>query len=85
VNLPNGLVKQFTAGAVSITHNGASGALMAMVHVWDKDKGFLPPLISLIRHEAKPRNYKAQACGSAPLTTARSSLSLLCATVATAR
>jgi hypothetical protein len=40
INLPNGLVKQFTAGAVSITHNGAKGALLTMVHVWDKDKGF---------------------------------------------
>ena len=40
VNLPNGLVKQSTAGAVSVTHNGAKGALMAMIHVWDKDKGF---------------------------------------------
>lgn len=40
VNLPNGLVKQSTAGAVSITHNGAKGALLAMIHVWDKDKGF---------------------------------------------
>lgn len=40
VNLPKGLVKQSTAGAVSITHNGVKGALLAIVHVWDKDKGF---------------------------------------------
>ena len=40
VNLPKGLVQQSSTGAVSITHNGAKGALLAMIHIWDKDKGF---------------------------------------------
>ena len=40
VKLPPGLVQQSSTGAVSITHNGAKGALLAMIHVWDKDKGF---------------------------------------------
>ncbi len=40
VKLPKGLVNQSTAGAVSITHNGASGALLAMIHVSDQAKGF---------------------------------------------
>ncbi len=40
VKLPPGLVQQSSTGAVSISHNSASGAVLAMLHVWDKDKGF---------------------------------------------
>lgn len=40
IGLPHGLVKKATAGAVSLTHNGAKGALLALIHVWDQDKGF---------------------------------------------
>ncbi|MCG3161303.1 MAG: hypothetical protein JMDDDDMK_02454 [Acidobacteria bacterium] len=40
VSLPHGLVKKAQAGAVSLTHNGAAGALLAMIHLQDADRGY---------------------------------------------
>jgi hypothetical protein len=40
VNLPHGLVKKATAGAVSLNHNGGKGALMAMIHLQDPERGY---------------------------------------------
>lgn len=40
VNLPRGLVKKASAGAVSLNHNGDKGALMAMIHLQDADRGY---------------------------------------------
>ncbi|MCI0558172.1 MAG: hypothetical protein MN733_06725 [Nitrososphaera sp.] len=40
VNLPPGLVKKAQAGAVSLSHNGAVGALLAMIHLQDADRGY---------------------------------------------
>ncbi|MGE0129646.1 MAG: D-Ala-D-Ala carboxypeptidase family metallohydrolase [Blastocatellales bacterium] len=40
VNLPHGLVKKASAGAVSLSHNGGKGALLAMIHVQDSGKGY---------------------------------------------
>jgi hypothetical protein len=40
VNLPRGLVKKASAGAVSLNHNGTKGALLAMIHLWDADRGY---------------------------------------------
>ncbi len=40
VDLPHGLVKKATAGAVSLNHNGAKGALLAMIHLQDADRGY---------------------------------------------
>ena len=40
VNLPRGLVKKASAGAVSLSHNGAKGALLAMMHLQDADRGY---------------------------------------------
>ncbi|MGH9751584.1 MAG: hypothetical protein ACREA2_02275, partial [Blastocatellia bacterium] len=40
VNLPHGLVKKASAGAVSLSHNGVKGALLAMIHLWDADRGY---------------------------------------------
>jgi hypothetical protein len=40
VNLPQGLVKKASAGAVSLNHNGAKGALLAMIHLQDADRGY---------------------------------------------
>ncbi len=40
INLPHGLVKQASAGAVSLNHNGGKGALMAMIHIRDVDRGY---------------------------------------------
>jgi len=40
VNLPHGLVKKASAGAVSLSHNGAKGALLAMIHLQDADRGY---------------------------------------------
>ncbi len=40
VSLPQGLVKKAEAGAVSLTHNGGAGALLAMIHVKEVNKGF---------------------------------------------
>lgn len=33
INLPHGLVKKASAGAVSLNHNGDKGALLAMIHL----------------------------------------------------
>ena len=40
VNLPPGLVKKAQAGAVSLNHNGAVGALLAMIHLQDAGRGY---------------------------------------------
>jgi hypothetical protein len=40
VNLPYGLVKEASAGAVSLNHNGGKGALLAMIHLQDADRGY---------------------------------------------
>jgi len=40
VDLPRGLVKKASAGAVSLSHNGAAGALLAMIHLQDADRGY---------------------------------------------
>ena len=40
VNLPRGQVKKSLAGAVSLNHNGDKGALLAMIHIQDADRGY---------------------------------------------
>ncbi len=40
VNLPHGLVKKASAGAVSLSHNGGKGALLAMIHLQDAGRGY---------------------------------------------
>jgi hypothetical protein len=40
VNLPRGLVKKASAGAVSLNHNGSKGALLAMIYLQDADRGY---------------------------------------------
>jgi hypothetical protein len=40
VDLPPGLVKKVSAGAVSLNHNGGKGALLAKIHLWDADRGY---------------------------------------------
>jgi len=40
VDLPPGIVKKAGAGAVSINHNGLKGALLAMIHLQDADRGY---------------------------------------------
>jgi len=40
VNLPVGQIKEVLPGAVSLNHNGEKGALMAMIHVQNSDKGY---------------------------------------------
>jgi hypothetical protein len=40
VNLPHGLVKKASAGAVSLNHNGDKGALLAKIHLWGADRGY---------------------------------------------
>jgi hypothetical protein len=40
VNLPRGLVKKASVGAASLNHNGGKGALLAMIHLWDADRGY---------------------------------------------
>jgi len=40
VTLPQGLTKRAKAGAISLKHNGEKGALMAIVHLQEKGKGF---------------------------------------------
>ncbi len=40
VNLPVGQIKEALSGAVSLNHNGEKGALMAMIHVQNSDKGY---------------------------------------------
>jgi hypothetical protein len=40
INLPHGLIKKASAGAVSLNHNGAKGALLAMIHLQDAGRGY---------------------------------------------
>jgi hypothetical protein len=40
VNLPHGLIKKASAGAVSLDHNGDKGALMAVIHLQDVNRGY---------------------------------------------
>ena len=40
VKLPLELVKNAKAGAVTLSHNGGAGALMAIIHLQEPDKGF---------------------------------------------
>ncbi len=40
VKLPHGLVKKASAGAVSLSHNGKKGALLAVIHLRESDKGY---------------------------------------------
>ncbi|MGH7806784.1 MAG: hypothetical protein ACRENT_01690 [Thermodesulfobacteriota bacterium] len=40
IKLPHGQTKEANAGAVSLNHNGGKGALMAMIHVQDPDRGY---------------------------------------------
>jgi hypothetical protein len=40
INLPRGQVKKSLAGAVSLNHNGDKGALLAMIHIQDADRGY---------------------------------------------
>jgi hypothetical protein len=40
VNLPHGLVKKASAGAVSLNHNGGKGALLAIIHLQGADRGY---------------------------------------------
>ena len=40
VKLPPGLIKKAAAGAVTLSHNGGAGALMAIIHLQEPDKGF---------------------------------------------
>jgi hypothetical protein len=40
VNLPHGLVKKASAGAVSLSHDGGKGALLAIIHLQDADRGY---------------------------------------------
>lgn len=40
INLPHGLVKKSSAGAVSIEHNGSIGALLSMIHLQIPEKGY---------------------------------------------
>ncbi|MFN7947560.1 MAG: hypothetical protein U0Z53_19580 [Blastocatellia bacterium] len=40
IDLPPGLLRQSGAGAVSLSHNGGKGALLAMIHVQEPNKGF---------------------------------------------
>jgi hypothetical protein len=39
VDLPHGLVKKASAGAVSLNHNGGKGALLAKIHLQNADRG----------------------------------------------
>jgi len=38
--LPRGLTGRATAGAISLRHNGEKGALLAMIHLQDSDRGY---------------------------------------------
>lgn len=38
--LPRGWLRRESAGAVSLTHNGEKGALLAMIHLQDEDRGY---------------------------------------------
>jgi len=38
--LPQGLTRRATAGAISLKHNGEKGALLAMIHLQDSDRGY---------------------------------------------
>jgi hypothetical protein len=40
IELPHGLIKQAAAGAVSLKHNGDKGALLAIIHVQDAERGY---------------------------------------------
>ncbi|MCW5967166.1 MAG: hypothetical protein KIT57_01515 [Blastocatellales bacterium] len=40
VELPPGLVKITKAGAISLSHNGGAGALLAKIHIQEPGKGF---------------------------------------------
>jgi len=40
IDLPSRLVKKASAGAVSLSHNGEAGALLAMIHLEDSDRGY---------------------------------------------
>ncbi|MGH9846889.1 MAG: hypothetical protein ACREEM_49965, partial [Blastocatellia bacterium] len=40
ISLPHGQTKEAGAGAVSLSHNGGEGALMAMIHVQNADRGY---------------------------------------------
>ena len=40
IDLPPGLLRQSGAGAVSLSHNGGKGALLAMIHIQEPGKGF---------------------------------------------
>jgi hypothetical protein len=40
ISLPQGQTKDAAAGAVSLNHNGEKGALMAMIHVQDAERGY---------------------------------------------
>jgi len=40
INLPHGLVKKASASAVSLNHNGGKGALLAIIHLQDANRGY---------------------------------------------
>ena len=40
IDLPSALVRQVSAGAVSLSHNGEKGALLAIIHVQELARGF---------------------------------------------
>ncbi|HYE72526.1 MAG TPA: hypothetical protein VEF04_04310, partial [Blastocatellia bacterium] len=40
VSLPFGLIKNASAGAISLTHNGGTGALLALIHLQDDERGY---------------------------------------------
>ncbi len=40
IKLPHGLVKKASAGAVSLNHTGGQGALLAMIHLQESEKGY---------------------------------------------
>ncbi len=40
ISLPHGLVKKASGGAVSLNHTGGKGALLAMIHLQEPEKGY---------------------------------------------
>jgi hypothetical protein len=46
VNLPHGLVKKASAGAVSLSHDGGKSALLAIIHLQDADRGYSETICS---------------------------------------
>jgi hypothetical protein len=71
VNLPLGQVKKSLAGAVSLNHNGDKGALLAMIHIQDADRGY-STAVNFINPGGKPPSGMERVFGSAASTMTRS-------------